>query len=200
VIVHLRGRAAHAGIEPEKGRSAVLEAAHKTIALQALNGRWPGVTVNVGVIRGGTRPNVVPEAAELEIDLRGTTRAAMEEAEGAIRQICAATTVPDVTCELEERGRHWPMEKSAGTAWLVERAVEIAGRLGLELKDAATGGASDANTAAALGVPTLDGLGPIGGLDHSPGEYLELDSIVPRTTLLAGLLLSVARGDRQKTV
>ncbi|MDQ3938513.1 MAG: M20 family metallopeptidase, partial [Chloroflexota bacterium] len=191
--LRLKGRAAHAGIEPEKGRSALLEAAHKTVALHELNGRWPGVTVNVGVMRAGTRPNVVAESAELEVDLRGRTRPAMEEAEAAVRQICATTSVPDISSELEELGRHWPMEKSDGTSQLVAQAVDLARRLGFEVADTATGGASDANTTAAMGLPTLDGLGPVGGLDHSPDEYLELDSIVPRTTLLAALVLSVAR-------
>jgi glutamate carboxypeptidase len=193
LVMRLRGRAAHAGVEPEKGRSAVLEAAHKTVALHALNGRWSGVTINVGVLAGGTRPNVVAESAEMEVDIRATTRAAMEEAEAAVHAICATTTVPDVTCELAEKGRHWPMEKTAATAALVERAVGLAARLGFEVSDAATGGASDANTTAGMGVPTLDGLGPVGGLDHSPGEYLELDSIVPRTTLLAALILDITR-------
>jgi glutamate carboxypeptidase len=96
-------------------------------------------------------------------------------------------------CSVEVSAQAWPMEKSAGTAALVESAVELARRLGFELKDAATGGASDANTTADLGVPTVDGLGPIGGGDHSEAEYLELDSVVPRTTLLAGLLLSAGR-------
>jgi glutamate carboxypeptidase len=193
LVMRLHGRAAHAGVEPEKGRSAVLEVAHKTVALHALNGRWPGVTVNVGVLAGGTRPNVVAESAELEVDIRATTRAAMEEAEAAVGAICATTTVPDVTCELADKGRHWPMEKTAATTALVERAVGLAARLGFALNDAATGGASDANTTAGMGVPTLDGLGPVGGLDHSPGEYLELDSIVPRTTLLAALIVSLCR-------
>jgi glutamate carboxypeptidase len=193
LLLRLNGRAAHAGIEPEKGRSAALEAAHKTIALHELNGRWPGVTVNVGVISGGTRPNVVAEQAQLEVDLRATTKSAMEEAELAVREIGASTAVPDVSCEVQERGRHWPMEKSAGTARLVEQTLALAQRLGFEVRDAATGGASDANTTSGMGVPTLDGLGPIGGLDHSPDEYLELDSIVPRTTLLAGLILEIAR-------
>jgi glutamate carboxypeptidase len=193
LLMKLEGRAAHAGVEPEKGRSAIVEAAHKTLALTALNGRWPGVTVNVGVIRGGIRPNVVAESCELEVDLRATNRASMEEAEAELRRVCEATTVADVTCSIEPRGRHWPMEKSEATAALVEQAVALAGRLGFPLKDAATGGASDANTTGGMGVPTLDGLGPVGGGDHSPAEYLELDSIVPRTTLLAALLLSIAR-------
>jgi glutamate carboxypeptidase len=191
LVVRFRGLAAHAGVEPEKGRSAVLEAAHKTLALTALNGRWPGVSVNVGVIAGGTRPNVVAEAAEIEVDLRATDRAAMVEAEAELRRICAQPQVAGVTTEIEERNRHWPMEKSDATARLVDQAVDIAGRLGFELKDAATGGASDANTTSGMGVPTLDGLGPVGGNDHSPAEYLELDSIVPRTTLLAALLLTI---------
>jgi glutamate carboxypeptidase len=90
-------------------------------------------------------------------------------------------------------GRHWPMEKLERSGRLVEHASAIADRLGFELRDAATGGASDANTTAGLGIPTIDGLGPIGGNDHSPAEYLEIDSIVPRTTLLAGLILAIAR-------
>jgi glutamate carboxypeptidase len=191
--LRIRGRAAHAGVEPEQGRSAVLEAAYKTVSLQALTGRWPGVTCNVGVVRGGTRPNVVAEEAILEVDLRSLTRADLEAAEAAVRDIAAAATVPDTTCEVETLGRHWPMERLPAAARLVAHAQAVAGRLGFPLRDCVTGGASDANTTAGMGVPSLDGLGPIGGLDHSPGEYLELASIVPRVTLLAGLLLTIAR-------
>lgn len=189
----VHGRAAHAGVEPEKGRSAILEAAHETVALQALNGRWPGVTCNVGVIQGGTRPNVVAEEAVLEVDLRATAREHLEAAEAAVRQIAATTTVPDAHVTIEEISRHWPMEKLERSERLVEHAVALAGRLDFALADCSTGGASDANTTAGLGVPTLDGLGPIGGNDHSPREYVEVDSIVPRTTLFAALLLAVAR-------
>ncbi len=192
-LVRIEGRAAHAGVEPEKGRSAVLEAAHKTIALTALNERWPGVTVNVGTVHAGMRPNVIAESAELEVDLRATSRADIEAAEAAIREIASQSTVPDVTATATRRARWWPMEKTAATTALAELAIELAGRLGFALADTATGGASDANTASAAGAPTLDGLGPVGGNAHAPTEYLELDSIVPRTTLLAALLLSVSR-------
>ena len=188
----VHGRAAHAGVEPDKGRSAVLAAAHLTVALHALNGRWAGVTVNVGVVEGGTRPNVVAERTRLELDVRAVTRESLEAAEAAIRALAAAPAVSDVEIQLEEVARHWPMEKLERSGRLVELAVALAGRLGFELSDAATGGASDANTTAGMGVPTIDGLGPVGGLDHSPGEYLEVASIVPRTTLLAGLLLAIA--------
>jgi glutamate carboxypeptidase len=191
--ITVTGRAAHAGVEPEKGRSAILEAAHLIQALHALNGRWPGVTCNVGVVHGGTRPNVVAESATLEVDLRAIGRADLEAAEAAIAELAARPTVPDVTVRVEEMNRHWPMERLERSGRLVDTAREIGERLGFEVPDAATGGASDANTTAGMGVPTLDGLGPIGGNDHAPAEYLELDSIVPRTTLLAALLLAVSR-------
>jgi glutamate carboxypeptidase len=190
--LEIRGRAAHAGVEPEKGRSAILEAARIVTDLHALNGRWPGVTVNVGVIDGGSRPNVVPDRCSLELDVRATSRAALETAEAEIRRIAAATEVEDTTVEVEPMARWWPMEKLERSGRLVDHAQAVARALGFEVRDAATGGASDANTTSGMGVPSLDGLGPIGGNDHSPSEYLEIDSIVPRTTLLAGLLLAIA--------
>jgi glutamate carboxypeptidase len=188
----VNGRAAHAGVEPEKGRSAILEAARIVTELHELNGRWPGVTLNVGVIDGGTRPNVVPERCTLEVDVRATSREALETAEAELRRIAEATEVEDTTVEFEMMARWWPMEKLERSGRLVEHAQAVAVALGFEIHDAATGGASDANTTSGMGVPSLDGLGPIGGNDHSPAEYLDVDSIVPRTTLLAGLLLAVA--------
>ncbi|MFP5343476.1 MAG: M20 family metallopeptidase [Candidatus Limnocylindria bacterium] len=191
--VTIHGRAAHAGVEPEKGRSAILEAARLVRDLHALHGRWPGVTVNVGVIRGGTRPNVVAERCELEVDLRAVDAAALDEAEAALRETVAATEIPDVTTELEVMAGWRPMEKLERSGRLVEHARAVAGRLGFQVTDASTGGASDANTTSGMGVPSLDGLGPIGGNDHSPSEYLDVDSVVPRTALVAGLLLAIAR-------
>ncbi len=191
--VEILGRAAHAGVEPEKGRSATLEAAHKVIALHALNGRWPGVTVNVGVVRGGTRPNVVAERCELHVDVRSPEEATLAAAEAEVERVCAGTVVPDVVVHVKGNAWHRPMEKTEATARLAALAVEVAAELGFELRDAATGGASDANTTAAAGVPTLDGLGPVGGDDHSPAEWLDLSSVVPRIALLAGLLSRLHR-------
>jgi glutamate carboxypeptidase len=193
LTISVTGRAAHAGVEPEKGRSAILEAARIVTELHVLNGRWPGVTVNVGVINGGTRPNVVPERCTLEVDCRAVTRDALVQAETAIRTACEPRTVSDVTVDVREDGRHWPMEKLERSGRLVGHAIGLAASMGFELRDAATGGASDANTTAGMGVPTIDGLGPVGGLDHSPGEYLEVDSIVPRTALLAALIAAIGR-------
>lgn len=190
--LHVRGRAAHAGVEPEKGRSSILEAARIVTDLHALNGRWPGVTVNVGVIDGGTRPNVVPEHCAVEVDVRATSREALEEAEAEIRRIAEATEVEGTSVEFETMARWWPMEKLERSGRLVEHAQVVARALGFEVRDSATGGASDANTTAGMGIPSLDGLGPIGGNDHSPAEYLDVESIVPRTTMLAGLLLAIA--------
>lgn len=191
--ITIEGRAAHAGVEPEKGRSAILEASRIVRDLHALNGRWPGVTVNVGVIAGGTRPNVVAERCHLEVDVRSTTSDGLDVVEAAIREIAAATEIPDTIAEVHVMVGWRPMEKLARSGRLVEHAQTVATRLGFEVHDTATGGASDANTTSGMGVPTLDGLGPIGGNDHAPSEYLDVDSIVPRTTLLAGLLLAVAR-------
>jgi glutamate carboxypeptidase len=189
ILIH--GRAAHAGVEPERGRNALLEAAHKIIALQGLNGRWPGVTVNVGIARGGTRTNVVPERCEMHVDLRSPELRTLEIAEAEIERICAEADLPDVTIELRGSGWHRPMEKKEGAARLVALAKEVAAELGFEVRDAATGGASDANTTSAAGTPTIDGLGPIGGDDHAPGEWLDLSSVVPRISLLAGILSRV---------
>ncbi len=190
IVVH--GRAAHAGVEPEKGRSAILEAARIVRDLHDLNGRWPGVTVNVGLIRGGMRPNIVPETCSLEVDMRATSRATLETVEAEIMRIAAATEVDEVTVEVIPMARWWPMEKLKRSGRLVEHAQGLAQALGFSVTDVATGGASDANTTSGLGIPSLDGLGPIGGNDHAPGEYLDINSVVPRTTLLAGLLLTIA--------
>jgi glutamate carboxypeptidase len=186
--VELVGRAAHAGVEPEKGRSAILEAAHQVLELHALNGRWPTVTVNAGVIHGGTRPNVVAERCEMQVDLRAATVEAFEAASAEVERLAASPTVDGVTVALRRSAGHQPMEKTEASARLVALAVAIAAELGFQLRDAATGGASDANTTAALGVPTIDGLGPVGGDDHSVDEWLDLTSVVPRTALLAGLI------------
>jgi len=186
--IRIRGRAAHAGVEPEKGRSAVIEAAHKAIEIAGVHGRWPGVSCNVGVLRGGTRTNVVAEEAVLEVDLRAPSLETLERAEREIERICAEPTLEGVTVSVEAHGWHRPMEKTPASQRLVDVAVAVAGELGFDLRDAATGGASDGNTTSAAGCPTLDGLGPIGGGDHGPDEWLDLASIVPRTALLAGVI------------
>ncbi len=191
IVVH--GRAAHAGVEPEKGRNAILAGAELTRGIQALNGRWPGVTANVGVFKAGTRPNIVPDRAELEVDVRATTAEGLDQVVAAIRELAAAPAVPDVTTEISTMASWAPMEKLERSGRLADHTIALARRLGFETKDVSTGGASDANTTSGMGIPTIDGLGPVGGLDHAPGEYLEVDSIGPRLALLTALVLEVGR-------
>jgi glutamate carboxypeptidase len=186
--VTVRGRAAHAGVEPHKGRNAIARAATLVSELSALHERWAGVSVNVGTIHGGTRVNVVPAECTFEIDLRAPALGPLEEAEAEIERICADRSVPDVAVEVRRESWHRPMEKTPEVTAQVERAIGFARELGFELRDAATGGASDANTIAAAGTPVIDGLGPVGGDDHSPSEWLDVASIVPRTALVAALI------------
>ena len=166
--------------------------------LHALNGRWHG---RHGQRRRHRRRHAAerraPSDAQLEVDVRAVrARRGLEAAEAEIRSRSPRRpSVPDTTAEFGEMARWWPMEKLERSGRLVEHAIALAGRLGFELRDTATGGASDANTTAGMGVPSLDGLGPIGGNDHSPDEYLEVDSIVPRTTLAR----RAAAGDRARS-
>ena len=194
VSVEAFGRAAHTGVEPEKGRNAILALAHHAVALEGLNGFRPGATVNIGVIQGGTVPSVVPDHARMRVDLRAWSAADLESLMAAVASQLEQIVVPDVTIqmELEDGSSFPPMERSPAVARLEHQAIQVAEELGLEVKGASTGGASDASFVAAEGIPVLDGLGPIGGLDHSPDEYILLSSIVPRTALLAYLIKSIA--------
>lgn len=186
--LRVKGRAAHAGVEPEKGANAILELAHQIIALHNLNGIAPGVTVNAGIIGGGTRTNVVPDDAHVQVDVRAVNPEGAQIAHDAILQLAAQIHVPRTHIEIEGHFEYPPMPKTSATALMVEWTRALALELGFTIEDEATGGASDANNVAAAGVPVLDGLGPIGGLDHSPDEYVARDSIIPRTCLLAGLI------------
>jgi len=186
--VEVAGKAVHAGVRPEEGVNAALEAAHKTVALQALNGRWDGVTCNVGVLRAGTRTNVVADRAVMQVEVRAATIAAFDRAMDEVGRIVAASTVAGATARMAPAHRHPPMERTPAVAALVAQAQAVARDLGFEVGEAATGGAGDANTTAAAGLATIDGLAPVGGEAHGPDEWLDLASVVPRTALLAGLV------------
>jgi glutamate carboxypeptidase len=192
--LEVHGRSAHAGVEPQKGRSAALSLCRQVIALQAENDFAQGRTVNVGTITSGSRPNVVPDLAVAEVDLRARTQLGMDrllqEAEAAL----ARAVDPDITYTWTPVQFRPPWERNERTARLITLAESVASQLGFALAAAATGGTSDGNFTAAIGVPTLDGLGPVGGLDHSPFEYIDVTSIVPRTALLAGLIASICTG------
>jgi glutamate carboxypeptidase len=188
----VRGKQAHAGVEPERGANAIVELARCVRELTALNGLNEGSTVNVGTIGGGTASNVVPDVAWADVDTRFVTAEAGRALDQAVRRIAAQPSVAGTAIEVSGGVERGPMEKTAATAFLVELGRELAAALGFTFADIRTGGASDANYIAALGVPTLDGMGPVGGYDHSPDEYVDLESIVPRTALLAGLIAAIA--------
>ena len=191
--IEVFGRAAHAGVEPEKGRNAILALAHHVVALHKLNNFRPGATVNAGVIEGGSAPNVVPEYARVRIDLRAFSDEDLCALTDAVEAQLLHETVPDIRVTMTQEGPGDPaMPCTEKVAVLEKLAKKAARELGFEVKGAQTGGASDANLVAAEGTPVLDGLGPIGGLDHSPDEYIELSSIVPRTALLAKLIMAVS--------
>lgn len=189
----VHGKNAHAGANPERGRSAVLEMAHKIVAIAALNGLSPGTTVNVGVVHGGMRRNVVASQAVCEIDVRTLTIAAQEEFDRALAKILAEPVVPDTRTEVTIGHCFLPMERNDRNQGLYHVARTVAARLGYELSCTESGGGSDANHISGIGVPVLDGLGPRGGNAHSPEEHLQIPSVVERTSLLAHLILEIAK-------
>jgi glutamate carboxypeptidase len=186
------GRSAHAGVEPEKGRNAIVELAHQTLQFQALNGWREGVTITPGVFHGGTLPNVVPDLARVEFDLRYLHTQDRIDTELQWRKIMQQQRVPGVELTLEvDPDFKNPMRCSAASLKLVHTAQDIARLLGFSINHVLTGGSSDGSYTSDYCIPTLDGLGPIGGLDHSPNEYLVASSVAPRTALLGGLIASV---------
>jgi glutamate carboxypeptidase len=191
VRIRTTGLAAHAGVEPERGRSAILDAAHKVTALHSLNARWADVSVNVGVVAGGTRPNVVPADCQLEVDIRASDDAAYDSALEEVSRIASEPVVAGTSSAVVVLQAHRPMMKGPATGRLVALVQDISRQLGYEVSDQATGGASDGNTTSAMGVPTLDGLGPVGGAPHSEDEWLDVSSIVQRVATLACLLARV---------
>lgn len=187
------GRAAHSGVEPEKGRNAILAMAHHIIALQKLNDPARGISVNVGVTEGGRLRNIVPDYAAIRFEARAFTQDDLNSVTEAILGVFEQAPVPDVRFEVAYEQTSPPMPRTEAVARLEALAIKNAAALGFDLKGASTGGAADAAFAAGEGVPALDGLGPVGGLDHGPDEYILVSSIVPRTALLAYLMMDIAR-------
>jgi glutamate carboxypeptidase len=180
------GRAAHAGVEPEKGVNAIEEISHQILKLQKMTDLARGTTVSVGVVEGGTRSNVVAAEAAAEVDVR---IASMEEAERITRLIKGLSPeLPGSRLEIRGGISRPPMESTIDTARLFDAARKIAVTLGMELSEGSTGGASDGNFTAALGIPTLDGLGAIGGGAHSVDEWVDVGSLPMRAALVAQLI------------
>ena len=185
VELAVQGVAAHAGVDFASGHSAVLEMARLVVEIAGWTDLSVGRTVNVGVIQGGTRSNVIPAQCHAEVDVRVVT---MDDA-ARVEEMFRGLRTHDQACTLRVEGgiNRPPMERSAGTVALFQQAQRLAAEIGLELQEAATGGGSDGNFTAGLGVPTLDGMGAVGGGAHSPGEYVIASHLVERTALLAAM-------------
>jgi len=186
--VAVRGLSAHAGVEPQKGRNAILELSYQVQKMQALNGTVPGTSLSVGIIHGGDRVNVVPDYAYFDMDARANSKPAIQAIEAAMQRVVAQPVLDGTQITLNGGMLSTPFERSQQNERLVGLVKEAGKDLGIDIQDVGSGGASDANNTSAVGTPTLDGLGAGGGLAHNPGEYIELDYLPTRIALLAGLI------------
>jgi glutamate carboxypeptidase len=186
--LEVKGVAAHAGLDPGKGHSAILEVAHQIAQIWKLNDLRQGISVNPGVVRGGTRTNVVASHASVEIDVRIKSAS---QAKGVDRKLRSLKPF-DKLCKLELRGgiNRLPMERNAGVIALYRKAQDIARQVEWKLEEAAVGGGSDGNFTAGMGIPTLDGMGGAGEGAHAVHEYIVISELPKRTLLLAGLIES----------
>jgi len=185
----VRGVAAHAGIDPSKGASAIHELARQIVRVQQLQDLDRGVSVNVGTISGGTRTNVVSEEARASVDVRAPTAEDATRVDAVFRGLQAI----DDRTTVSIRGGFGrpPLERTAQVVRLYNQAQEVARELGQTLAEGSTGGGSDGNFTAALGVPTLDGLGAIGDGAHALHEHVDLESLPDRAALVAGLIARI---------
>lgn len=186
--LHIRGVAAHSGAEPEKGRSAIADLAHKIVKLHALTDASSGVHVNVGIVEGGTSGNTIAPNAFAKIDLRMEAAQQAIEYDGRIREIAAAADIEGTSTELIGGITRPPTIRTEGSDRLFAIVVEEAAKVGETITGKRVGSGSDGNLTSALGIPTIDGLGPRGGNLHEADEYLRIDTLVPRTKLLAALI------------
>lgn len=192
----VKGKSAHSGIEPENGRSAIEELAYKIIQLHHLSDHERGISVNVGLIEGGTAVNIVSPNAVAHIDIRISELEQMEYLEQRIKEICATTEVPGTEIELEGDISRPPMVNNEKTQALLSVVREVGKEIGIEVHDTSTGGGGDASFTSARGVPTIDGLGPVGGNVHSEEEYLEIDTLPERTLLLVKTIERLSKRTR----
>jgi glutamate carboxypeptidase len=187
--LQVTGIAAHAGVDFSKGASAIVEAAHQIQSIAKFTNLKQGVTVNPGVIQGGTRDNVIAANTTIDIDVRVPTK----EQYIALEKKFASLKPKDARCQLHVSGQmnRPPMVRTSAIGQLFKLAQELGGEIGLDLQESSTGGGSDGNFTAALGIPTLDGLGCVGEGAHAPHESVLIDQLAPRTALLAKLVAAL---------
>ncbi|MFE1599216.1 M20 family metallopeptidase [Methylobacterium sp. ID0610] len=189
LAIAIEGRAAHAGVEPGKGASAIEAMARKILRLHALQDLDAGTTVNVGLVRGGTTVNTVAPHASLEVDVRFRDHAAMAAAQEAIAAIVAEADPPGTRARILREGRFLPLTGSEAGLALFQDYAACAREIGFPVEGEFTGGSADSGFTASVGAPTLCATGPVGGGAHSPDEYCRLDTLVPRAQAAALTIL-----------
>lgn len=195
-VFEVKGKSAHAGVEPESGRSAIEELAHKIIKLQKLNDYERGLSVNVGLIEGGISTNTIPSNATAHVDVRVKNMKQAEEITSKINEIAHEEYVSGTETKLSGKIDRPPMEKVEGTEELLHIIRSVGEELGMSIREVSSGGGSDASYTSTEGVPTVDGMGPLGEFSHSEtNEYVDLSSLSKRTALLA---LTIERLSRAK--
>lgn len=189
--IHATGRPSHAGVEPDAGRNAAVALAQEAVRMSALHNARAGLTFQVTEIVAGQGVNTVPADGFVTADMRALT---MEDLEWAMGQMRRFGSYPDISFREEDLGGPPPLERTPRVAALAQAAIALGERVGHRFGETTTGGVSDGSWTAWSGVTTLDGLGPVGGLDHTPGEYAELHSFATRAGVVAGLIAAVDAG------
>jgi glutamate carboxypeptidase len=191
VTIEISGRAAHAGLEPEKGRNAIIEASHQALQLGALADPAKETTVNVTVIQGGTAVNVIPERAIVTADVRAYAPEEFERVEQGLQKLATETIVPEIQVKAGLKRNFPPWPRAESTNALLKRAQKLYGEIGRTLVGVPVGSSADIAFAAETGIPAIDGIAILGGGGHSVDDYADLSSIVPRVYLLSRMLMDI---------
>lgn len=187
--ISAHGKASHAGAAIAEGVNAIEELSHQIQALQGMTDLEVGTTVSVGVVSGGTQPNVVPARADAQTSVRAATASEMERIEGAIKSL--KPVLPGSRLEVRGGFHRGPYEETASNLALLAKLAAAAEPLGIAIRGRMAGGASDANLTSSIGTPTLDGLGGVGGGAHSVDEHVQISSLITRATMVTALLLDL---------
>src|SRR3954447_16918263 len=197
ITLEVKGKSAHAGVAPESGRNAAMEVAHQILQLGRLGDQEKGTTVNFTVLKAGTATNIIPDSAEAKGDVRVFIPEEFDRVERDLANVSQAKLISDTDVKVSLARNFPPMAKNAGTDALAAKAQAIYAEIGHKLTLEGSGGAADSSLSAGVGTPSLDGLGIVGGEIHTPNEYAEVESIVPRFYLLAQLIIELGPGARE---
>ena len=192
-VVEVKGKAAHAGVAPELGRNAAMEAAHQILQLGKLGDEEKKTTINFTVIKAGDRTNVIPDQATAKADVRAALPEEFDRIEKDLARVSADKLIPDTEVKTSLLRGLPPMPQTPESDKLVAIAQGIYGELGRKLTIEGSGGAADASLSAGVGTPTLDGFGIVGGNIHTPEEYAEVESVAPRIYLLSRMIVELSK-------